>query len=39
LEMPFEDCLIAPEWIEENDELMNYGFWEYPEEEYTEGGF
>jgi hypothetical protein len=39
LEMPFEDCLLVPEWIEENEDLMNYGFWEYPEEEYTEGGF
>jgi len=30
-EVPFDDCLPAPGWIETVDELMNYGFWE-PEE-------
>lgn len=34
LEIPFEDCLLVPEWIENNEDLMNYGFWEYPEEDY-----
>lgn len=27
-----ENCLIAPEWIEDINELMNYGFWEPAEE-------
>lgn len=34
-EVLLDDCLPVPGWIENTDELMNYGFWEYPEEEYT----
>lgn len=35
IEMPFEDCLIEPKWVEENEELMDFGFWEYSGEEYN----
>lgn len=28
MEVPFDDCLIVPEYIEVVDDLMNYGFWE-----------
>jgi hypothetical protein len=28
LPIALENCLIVPEWIENVDELMNYGFWE-----------
>lgn len=28
IEVPFDDCLIVPVWIENIDDLMNYGYWE-----------
>lgn len=28
MEIPFEDCLPKPGWIEAVDELMDYGWWE-----------
>ena len=28
MEVPFDDCLPAPDWIEDIDELMDYGWWE-----------
>jgi hypothetical protein len=35
LPVDLENCLIVPEWIENIDELMDYGFW-IPGDEYNE---
>lgn len=34
LEVTLENCLTVPGWIEDTDLLMDYGYWEYPEEGY-----